>query len=227
MRRWIGIGIIVAIIAAGSWWYLRGRSQPEEDGELPTAQVTRGDLLVTVAATGVLEPLTTVEVKSRSGGEIKTLYVEAGDYVEAGQLIAQLDPTDLQSQVDQARAQVRSANARVQQSHYSAEAQEEQTRTQTREARASLETARARLRQAEIQLEQTRQSTEQQIVQATARLDSARAAGAGSRSGGDRAHAHRRPDRAGGGEPAQRAAGAGVPGGREPARGDRAGPVPR
>lgn len=175
MRRWIGIAIIVIVLAGGAWWWLRGRQQPQQEEELATAQVMRGDLRVTVAATGVLEPLTTVEVKSRSGGEIKKMYVEAGDTVKAGQLIAQLDPTDLQSQVDQARAQVRSSSARVAQSRYTAQAQAEQADAQVAEAEASLASARARLRQAETQLEQTRASSDQEIRQAQARLNAAQA----------------------------------------------------
>ncbi len=175
MKRNIIIAAVVVFIVAGVWWLRRGGGEEEEEPELATVEVTRGDLRVTVSATGVLEPLTTVEVKSRSGGEISALYVEAGDYVEAGQLIAQLDPTELQSEVDQAAAQVVSANARVAQARYSAEAQEMQTRTSIEEARASVQTARARLEQAEAQLEQTRSTTQQQVEQAQAGLRTARA----------------------------------------------------
>ncbi|MFW5867085.1 MAG: efflux RND transporter periplasmic adaptor subunit [Armatimonadota bacterium] len=175
MKRWIGILILIVVVGGGVWWFVRSRQPEEEEETTATAVVERGDLRVTVASTGVLEPLTTVEVKSRSGGEIDTMYVEAGDYVRRGDLIAQLDPTDLQTQVDQAAAQVDAANARVGQSRYSAEAQAEQTGSGIAEARASVASARARLAQAEVQLEQTRQTTEDAIEQARARLTSARA----------------------------------------------------
>ncbi len=175
MKRWIAIVIIAVVIAGAGWWYLRSRQNGEQEEALYTATVQRGDLRVTVAATGVLEPLTTVEVKSRTGGEIEKLYVEAGDYVKAGDVIAQLDPTELQGNVDQAQATVDAAVARVKQSRYSAEVQQEQTRTQIQETQASLEATRARLRQAQSQLEETRESTKQSVVQAQARLQSARA----------------------------------------------------
>ncbi|MBD3293035.1 MAG: efflux RND transporter periplasmic adaptor subunit [Armatimonadia bacterium] len=177
MKRWIGIIILIVAVGGGAWWYFKGRAPEEGEGEeeLATATVERGDLRVTVASTGVLEPLTTVEVKSRSGGEIDTMYVEAGDYVAKGDLIAQLDPTDLQTQVDEAAAQVQGAQARVSQSEYSADAQAEQTSSGVAEARASLASARARLAQAEANLEQTRNTTEQSIEQARARLASAKA----------------------------------------------------
>ena len=175
MRRWIAIAIIVAVMASTGWWYLRSRGQEKQSTMLPTATVERGDLRVTVAATGMLEPLTTVEVKSRTGGEIEKLYVEAGDYLKAGDLIAQLDPTQLQDKVDQAQAQVDTADARLAQARYSAQAQHEQTQTGIQESRAALEASRARLRQAQVQLEQTRATSEQDIVQAQARLRSAQA----------------------------------------------------
>jgi len=175
MRRWTAIVIIVVVIAGAGWWYLHRRKQAKPNAELFTTTVVRGDLRVTVAATGMLEPLTTVEVKSRTGGEIEKLYVEAGDYVKAGDLIAQLDPTELQGNVDQAKATVDAAVARVKQTRYSSEAQQEQTRTQIQEAQASLEAARARLRQAQSQLEETRESTKQSGIQAQAGLESARA----------------------------------------------------
>ena len=175
MKRWIGILILVVVVGGAAWWFVKNRAPEEEEEVIATATVERGDLRVTVAATGVLEPLTTVEVKSRSGGEIERMYVDAGDYVQRGDLIAQLDPTDLQTQVDQAAAQVQSADARMGQSRYSADAQDQQTRSGIEEAQASVATARARLAQAQAQLEQTRQTTEDGIAQARARLQSARA----------------------------------------------------
>lgn len=175
MKRWIGIIILVVIVGGLVWWRMKGRQPEEGEALTQTATVERGDLRVTVAATGVLEPLTTVEVKSRSGGEIREMYVEAGDYVQAGDLIAQLDPTDLQTQVDQAAAQVDAAMARVGQARYSADAQQEQTFSGIDEARASVAAARARLAQSEATLDQTRRTTEQAIEQARARVTSARA----------------------------------------------------
>lgn len=175
MRRIIGIAIVVVILVGGIWWWRRSHAPQEEAAGIMTAEVTRGDLRVAVSATGVLEPLTTVEVKSRSGGEIRKLFVDAGDVVEAGQLIAQLDPTELQGQVDQASAQVRAASARVEQARYGSRAQQTQTRTSIEEARAALATQRARLEQSRIQLAETRVTTEEQIRQAQASLDAARA----------------------------------------------------
>ncbi len=174
-RQLIIAAIAVVVIGLGIWWLTHRGKSPDESLEPITVEVRRGPLRVTVSATGLLEPLTTVEVKSRSGGEISKMYVEPGDYVQAGQIIAQLDPTELQSKVDQARAQADSSQARLAQAHLNAEAQTEQTTTSITEAQASLEAARARLRQAQLQLDQIRVTNAEDIVQAQAGLASAQA----------------------------------------------------
>ncbi len=174
-RKLVVIAVVIVAIIAAVWLIKRRGNGEEEQVALQTAEVTRGPLRVTVSATGALEPLTTVEVKSRSGGEISKLLVDAGDYVTAGQLIAQIDPTELQGKVDQARATADASNARVSQARLNASAQAAQTSTGIEEARASLAAAQARLGQAQAQLDQTRVSTEQQVVEARAALDSARA----------------------------------------------------
>ena len=176
MKRWITIAVAAAVIIGGGLWYWQSRNADgPQDTQVKTVTVERGDLRVAVAATGELEPLTTVEVKSKTGGEIATMNVEAGDYVKKGDIIAQIDPTDLESEVQQARASVNSAAAKVQQARINVSSQSEQTRTSVAEARASLASAQARLRQAEATLTQTEEKTEQNIAQAQARLRSARA----------------------------------------------------
>jgi len=175
IRKLVVIAVVIIAIMAAVW-LIRGRGNgDEEEVELQTAEVTRAPLRVTVSATGVLEPLTTVEVKSRSGGEISDLLVEAGDYVTAGQLIAQIDPTELQGKVDQARATTDASGARVSQARLRASSQAIQTLTGIQEARASLASAQTRVGQAQAQLDETRVSTEQQVIEARASLATARA----------------------------------------------------
>ena len=70
------------------------------------AKVEKGDLAKSVVATGKIEPITKVEVKSKASGIVKKLYVEYGDRVKKGQVLAELDREEIQARVDQARAQV-------------------------------------------------------------------------------------------------------------------------
>jgi HlyD family secretion protein len=75
------------------------------------AKVEKGDLAKSVVATGKIWPITQVEVKSKATGIVKKLYVEYGDKVKKGQLLAELDRDEMQAQVDQARAQLEASTA--------------------------------------------------------------------------------------------------------------------
>jgi HlyD family secretion protein len=75
------------------------------------AKVERGDLAKSVVATGKIEPIFKVEVKSKASGIVKKLYVDYGDKVKKGQVLAELDKDEIQARVDQARAQVEASSA--------------------------------------------------------------------------------------------------------------------
>jgi HlyD family secretion protein len=77
------------------------------------AKVERGDLAKSVVATGKVEPITKVEVKSKASGIVKKLYVDYGDRVKKGQLLAQLDKEEISAQVDQAKAAMLAAQANL------------------------------------------------------------------------------------------------------------------
>src|SRR6185295_3272077 len=71
---------------------------------LPSAKVGRADITVTVQATGVVEPIDTVQVKSKASGVVVQMPVEVGAEVRVGQVIAQIDPRDVQAAFNQAQA---------------------------------------------------------------------------------------------------------------------------
>jgi HlyD family secretion protein len=77
------------------------------------AKVEKGDLAKSVVATGKVEPITKVEVKSKASGIVKRLYVEYGDRVKKGQLLAQLDKEEIVAQVEQAKAGLAGAAANL------------------------------------------------------------------------------------------------------------------
>ena len=66
-----------------------------------------------MVATGKIEPITQVEIKSKASGIVKKLYVDYGDKVKKGQLLADLDKEEIQARVDQARAQLEASNANL------------------------------------------------------------------------------------------------------------------
>ena len=77
------------------------------------AKVEKGDLAKSVVATGKVEPITKVEVKSKASGIVKKLDVEYGDRVKRGQLLAQLDKEEISAGVEQSRAALQAADANL------------------------------------------------------------------------------------------------------------------
>lgn len=77
------------------------------------AEAKRGDVKVTVTATGTLQAVTTVEVGAEVTGKVLTVRVDANDVVKKGQILAEIDPEQLRAAVDEASAQVMSASASI------------------------------------------------------------------------------------------------------------------
>ncbi|HZD31443.1 MAG TPA: efflux RND transporter periplasmic adaptor subunit [Candidatus Angelobacter sp.] len=78
------------------------------------AKVEKGDLAKSVVATGKVTPITKVEIKSKASGIVTKLYVDAGDTVKQGQVLAELDRVEIQAAVNSARAQLLSSQANQQ-----------------------------------------------------------------------------------------------------------------
>jgi len=85
------------------------------------AKVEKGDLAKSVVATGKIEPMTKVEIKSKASGIVQKLYVEYGDHVKAGQLLAELDKEQIQAQVRESKAALDAAIADYERSKVDAE----------------------------------------------------------------------------------------------------------
>lgn len=110
-RRWVivtivAVAVVVLVVVAVA--ATRGGTKID-----PTklAKVEKGDLAKSVVATGKVTPITKVEIKSKASGIVKKLYVDAGDKVKKGQVLAELDRDEIQAQVNSARAQLLSAEA--------------------------------------------------------------------------------------------------------------------
>src|SRR5436309_6464044 len=111
MKRAIFVLLLIAAIGVGTGAYYirRGGS----DITVNTAPVTRGEIIDTVGATGTLQAVTTVQVGSQVSGNISYLGADFNSIVKKGQVIARLDPSLFQAQVDQARANLAKAQADV------------------------------------------------------------------------------------------------------------------
>jgi HlyD family secretion protein len=110
-KRWILFGslgaalVVIVVITAAA---LRPSHTIEPD---KLAAVERGDIARSVVATGKIEPLTKVEVKSKASGIVEKIYVDAGQKVKEGQVLAELDKEQLQAAVAEARANLQAAQA--------------------------------------------------------------------------------------------------------------------
>jgi HlyD family secretion protein len=109
--RWLVTAIAVLLLTGGALlWLLPGK---ESAVRYETAELQRGDLTVTVTATGTLEPVNQVDVGSELSGIIETVEVDFNDKVQHGQVLARLDTDRLQAQVLESRAALQSNEAKV------------------------------------------------------------------------------------------------------------------
>ncbi|MCX7826155.1 MAG: efflux RND transporter periplasmic adaptor subunit [Verrucomicrobiae bacterium] len=103
--------LLTAAGGGGWWWYSRAATEKAVNYE--TAPVTRGNIVVTVNATGTLNPITTVLVGSQVSGRIEKLFADYNSQVKAGQVVAQLEQSTFTSKVRQNEAGLARAKANV------------------------------------------------------------------------------------------------------------------
>src|SRR5207247_2237641 len=108
--------LMLAALAAVAWWgWARPRPADDLASKLVTATVSRGGRLETIAAPGSVTAQTGAQVKigSQITGRIKRLYADVGSLVQAGQVIAELDLPDIHAQLDQSKANLALARAKL------------------------------------------------------------------------------------------------------------------
>jgi HlyD family secretion protein len=138
MKRIVSVVVVAVAVGAGVWGYL----STQTGGNAPkyrTARVERGPLTAAVSATGNLNAVTTVQVGSQVSGQIKELLADFNTLVEKNQVIARIDPEIFEAKVNQARADVASAQAAV----VNQQAQVQKARADVENARAALAEAKA------------------------------------------------------------------------------------
>ena len=107
-KGWIGIGVVAVLIVA--WFLLRG-GKKEEKVSFDTAKVENTNIQTSITATGTIEPVTSVTVGTQVSGIVSKLYVDYNSVVKKGQVIAELDRTNLISELNTARANLSSAQS--------------------------------------------------------------------------------------------------------------------
>ncbi len=111
-RVWIAAVVILAL-AAGGFALVQRRREPASSDGMRTARVTRGNIVLSVSATGTVEPASVVEVRSRATGEVIRVLVDEGQTVRKDQVLVELDDPDARHAVESGQASMRSAEANV------------------------------------------------------------------------------------------------------------------
>jgi len=111
LKLWAGLAVVV-LLAVLATSVFRSRNA-ERTVQYRSQEAQKGDLTITVTATGNLEPINEVQVGVEVSGTIKTVEADYNDHVKAGQVLARLDTSKLHAQVLQARAVLASARAKV------------------------------------------------------------------------------------------------------------------
>src|SRR5215467_4027103 len=111
-RRRIIWGSIVLVVVLGAGFGVKAALSPNHDIDpSKLANVERGDLARVVVATGKIQPLSKAEIKSKASGIVKQIFVDYGDRVKAGQVLAELDKIQLEAVVRESRANLEAATA--------------------------------------------------------------------------------------------------------------------
>lgn len=167
--------LVLTLLVAGGWrvhTMMSGSVAP-----VVTHVIDRGDIEKTVLATGILKPSSQVNVGAQVNGQLKKLYVRAGDRVHKGQLLAEIDPTLQQSELRKSEAELESAMAQKQASLYTLTQYQLELKRQQQMDRdgsgmkSSLEQAQAKVDTQKAQIK----VNEAQIVQAQMALETAKA----------------------------------------------------
>jgi HlyD family secretion protein len=110
-RIWLSAGVLVVLLAAGFALMRLANGSSVDANRI--AKVARGDVARSVVATGKIQPITKVEVKSKASGIVEKLFVDINNRVKKGQPLAELDQLEIQAQVEAQRAQLASSEANV------------------------------------------------------------------------------------------------------------------
>ncbi|MET0814526.1 MAG: efflux RND transporter periplasmic adaptor subunit [Pseudoxanthomonas sp.] len=169
----IVLAVVAAALLAAGWWYWNGRKSEAAEGAYRTTAVERGDIRVAISATGTLSAISTVTVGSQISGQVTDVLVDFNSQVRKGDVLARIDPSTYEAQIEQGTAQIASANASLAQSRaalrnaeldYARKAdlgkQKLVAQSDVDLARSALEQARAQVNSSQAQIRQQTASTQ-------------------------------------------------------------------
>ena len=114
MKIAIAVALVLVVVVGGGYGYTVYRDNPtQSEIEFTFGTVAMGDIESVVIATGAIEPLNTYVVGSELSGQISDIFVDFNDRVDAGEILARIDPRTLEARVTQQEADVEVAHANI------------------------------------------------------------------------------------------------------------------
>ncbi len=167
--KWIFGVLALAAAAGGGWWWFQGRAANGNGAvDYKTAALERGEIVQTVTANGELGAVQTVTVGSEVSGKIVELFADYNSAVTNGQVLARLDASSYERQLEQAEAELESAKASLKLAEANfgrakelkslelvSQADYDQAEATLAQARASLQVREASLSKVQVDLEKT------------------------------------------------------------------------
>ncbi len=172
-RPWLVPAVIALAVVLGlGYWWIR-KSPADETGAYRTTSIERGDIRVAISATGTLSAISTVTVGSQISGQVTDVRVDFNSPVKKGDVLATIDPSTYQAQIEQGSAQIASARAQLVQAQATLRnaqldygrksdlaGQQLIARSDLDQSRAALEQAQAQVNSAQAQIRQQTASTQ-------------------------------------------------------------------
>ncbi|QIK80540.1 efflux RND transporter periplasmic adaptor subunit [Lysobacter sp. HDW10] len=181
---WIPLAVVAAIVLAGLGWWRFQKSADADGGAYRTQAIDRGDIRVSISSTGTLSAISTVTVGSQISGQITEILVDFNDKVRKGDILARIDPSTYEAQIEQGNAQIASASAQLAQAQATyanasklyernvalakqqmiSKADVDQTRMAMEQARAQVNAAQAQIRQQTASTRSTRVNLDRTVI---------------------------------------------------------------
>ena len=183
--------LLVAAIAVGAYLFqsylAEAKAGEKEQVAKPTAIAERGDLSITVSASGRVEPEREVEIKSKASGEVVKVFADVSDEVKQGMMLFKLDPTDEERSVKRLTASLNMSKAKLEQTRLGVKAAEAKLIADTARADADLKSAEAERDEYESRLQRARQLYNEKVI-SREELDTAVTKGVQTQAALDNAH---------------------------------------
>ncbi len=165
---WVKVASLTAILLLALWFGYQSLFGSSDTASYQTVTVTRGNIEQTVTALGSIQPKDYVDVGAQVSGQLQKVYVEIGDTVKKGQLLAEIDPSVYESQVEAAQAGLAKLQAQLQGEEATYELKKIQyrrylnLRKQNAVSQDTLDQARAEMKQSAAQIASYKAQIDQQ-----------------------------------------------------------------